>query len=257
VGKKKIPEKDTSERYIIPYADLITLLLAFFIVLYAMSDPNEEKIESLGDSFADAFNVSIPFEPVGFEKEVKPREHREPVTEKELKQMKSVSEQNELRELEKLIKEKIAEEGLQEDVNTELNASGLHIVLTNKVLFETASDELKNESSKKLIKNIGIIVETVDNPISIEGHTDNVPINTEKFKSNWDLSSSRALSILKEMTESKSTNNLGNYSATGYGEYRPLVENSDENGKARNRRVEIVIKRISGDNLLEPGSEAK
>ena len=185
MGKKKIPEKDTSERYIIPYADLITLLLAFFIVLYAMSDPNEEKIESLGDSFADAFNVSIPFEPVGFEKEVKPREHREPVTEKELKQMKSVSEQNELRELEKLIKEKIAEEGLQEDVNTELNASGLHIVLTNKVLFETASDELKNESSKKLIKNIGIIVETVDNPTSIEVHTDNVTINTEKFKSNY------------------------------------------------------------------------
>jgi chemotaxis protein MotB len=252
-----MPEKDTSERYIIPYADLITLLLAFFIVLYAMSDPNEEKIESLGDSFAVAFNVNIPFEPVGFEKELKPREHRQPVTEQELKQMKSVSEQNELRELEKLIKQKIEEAGLQNEVNTNLNETGLRIVLTNKVLFETGSAELTNVASKKLIKNIGIIVENVKNPISIEGHTDNVPINTEEFKSNWDLSSSRALTILKEMTNSEKTKNLGNYSATGYGEYRPIVENLNENEKSKNRRVEIVIKRISGDSLLEPGSEAK
>jgi chemotaxis protein MotB len=95
----------------------------------------------------------------------------------------------------------------------------------------------------KLIKNIGIIVENVENPISIEGHTDNVPINTEEFNSNWDLSSSRALTILKEMTNSEKTKNLSNYSATGYGEHRPIVENLDENGKSRNRRVEIVIKR--------------
>jgi chemotaxis protein MotB len=259
MAKKKRVEKDNAERYLVPYADLLTLMLAFFVVLYAMSSVDEKKMETLGDSFASAFNVTPISQPAGFEKQIHPREHRQPVSDQEINQMRSVSEQNSLRELKKQIDEKIKEEHLESDVSTNLNETGLRIVLTNKVLFETASATLTNTHSIKLIGDIGVILKGVENPISIEGHTDNIPIKTEEFDSNWELSSSRALSILREMTKSYNGLNPGNFSATGYAEFRPLVENVTVEDRTRNRRVEIVIKRISGDDLLTPekGGENK
>ena len=257
MAKKKRVEKDNAERYLVPYADLLTLMLAFFVVLYAMSSVDEKKMETLGESFASAFNVSPQSQPAGFEKQIHTREQRKPVSQEEIKQMKSVSEQNNLRELKKQIDEKIKEEHLEKDVSTNLNETGLRILLTNRVLFETASATLVNESSKKLIKDIGIILIGIDNPVSIEGHTDNIPIKTEEFDSNWELSSSRDLTILKEMTKNKIGLNPGNFSATGYAEFKPLTENESAEGRQVNRRVEIVIKRISGDDLLTPEREEK
>ena len=252
MAKKPRVEKDNTERYLVPYADLLTLMLAFFVVLYAMGSPDQEKMESLGDSFASAFNITLESQPVGFEKQNHIRQKRVATTDEDVDQMKAISEQNNLRELKRKIDTKIKEEGLDVEVKTNLVADGLHIVLTNEVLFDSASAKLTNEKSKALIREIGIILKDIQNPISIEGHTDNIPIKSEEFDSNWELSASRALTILKEMTNGKVGVNPGNYSATGFAEYKPLVKNDTKENKAKNRRVEIIVKRLSGENLLTP-----
>ena len=251
--KKRQPEEDGgSERFIIPYADLITLLLGFFIVLYALSgDIDEVKKNQLGDTFESIFEPraeKVNLTDINNESD---RSYRQPLTQEEEDFMKSVAEQNNLREIQKEVERKIKEEGLEEEVKTYLEDNGLRIVLTNEVLFDSGSDVLSNNKSINLIDFVGEIIIDFPNRVSVEGHTDNVPIGTANFDSNWELSSARSLSVLKEMLTSNEELDPKRFSATGYGEGQPISSNETASGREDNRRVEIIIIRQFADDLLK------
>lgn len=139
-------------------------------------------------------------------------------------------------DLENRLKGEIADK----EVTVERLQKGLVITFVSEVLFDSGKAELKKESFEKLDKIVSVLSNTVpDLDVGIEGHTDNVPITHSSWKSNWELSSHRALSVLHYLTEQSV--NPKRLAAIGYGEYRPVAENDTKEGRQKNRRVEIVI----------------
>jgi len=127
------------------------------------------------------------------------------------------------------------------EVNVEMSDKGLVITFVSEVLFDSGKADLLENSFSKLDKVASVLKTTVsDLDVGIEGHTDNVPIKHSGWKSNWELSSARALSVLHYL-EDKEGISPKRLSATGYGEFRPISSNTTKTGKQKNRRVEIVI----------------
>jgi len=126
-------------------------------------------------------------------------------------------------------------------VRVEMGDRGLVITVLNEVLFDSGKAKLRNEALETLSKVAGVLNTTVkDLNVGIEGHTDNVPIQKSNWKSNWELSTARALSVLHYLEEEHGLNPV-RLAATGYGEYRPVADNDSAGGRQQNRRVEIVI----------------
>jgi len=127
------------------------------------------------------------------------------------------------------------------EVNVQMHDKGLVITFVSEVLFNSGKAELREGSFKKLDKVASVLTTTVsDLNVGIEGHTDNVPIMHSGWKSNWELSTTRALSVLHYLEDSKNIDPR-RLSATGYGEFHPVTSNATKKGKQQNRRVEIVI----------------
>ena len=141
-------------------------------------------------------------------------------------------------ELENRLKQEINDS----EVNIEMLQKGLVITFVAEVLFDSGKDKLRASSLPKLDKVSKVLKTTVkDHSIGIEGHTDNVPIHTRQFPSNWELSSARAMSVIRFLHDAEGID-AKKLAAVGHGEYRPLVPNTSPERRARNRRVEIFIK---------------
>ncbi|MDD4527008.1 MAG: OmpA family protein [Candidatus Margulisbacteria bacterium] len=137
------------------------------------------------------------------------------------------------------VKQYIQEQKLSDFLNVMVEESKIRVVLASPILYETGKATLK-EDALEILKDIGEILKKTDNKIVIEGHTDNVPIKTEKYDSNWDLSFDRAYSVIKFFVEKVGISPM-RIQAVGYGEYRPMMPNDTEENKAKNRRIEINI----------------
>lgn len=248
--KKPKVKKENNDRYIITYADLLTLLLAFFVILYALSDPREDEIEKLGDYFESVLNPKTEQIELTNSSKLSERTVRQPLSEEERNMMQSVKEQSNLRKMKVELDEKIESLKLGDHIRTQIEEEGLKITLTNDILFDSASAKVSNNKSFKLINNIGEMLINYENPISVEGHTDDLPINNNQYESNWELSTDRALSVLKIITNNNNIN-PNRLSSTGYGEYSPIVENVTEKDRSQNRRVEIIVKRMYLDDMLK------
>jgi len=152
--------------------------------------------------------------------------------------------ETELSELEKaklLLEEKLKQEIDDKSVRLEMAEKGLAIIFLTEVLFDSGKTDIKQEAFPPLDKIAGVLKDNVeDRNIGIEGHTDNEPIKHSKWKSNWELSTSRATSVLHYLVDIKGINPK-RVAAIGYGEYRPVASNDTVEGKKQNRRVEIVI----------------
>jgi len=150
----------------------------------------------------------------------------------------------ELSELEKaklLLEEKLKQEIDDKSVRLEMAQKGLAIIFLTEVLFDSGKTDIKQEAFPALDKIAGVLKDNVeDRNIGIEGHTDNEPIKHSKWKSNWELSTSRATSVLHYLVDTKGIEPK-RVAAIGYGEYRPVASNDTVEGKKQNRRVEIVI----------------
>lgn len=254
MAKKKNHGHVNHERYIITYADLITLLLAFFIIMYALSENNPEKMKAFSQALTIAFNPSAAqLADVQLNGTAgKGDEKRSAVTKEEQKMMQSVSEQNNLRKTKEKIDTKISEEGLQASVKTILNHDGLRIILTDEILFESGSANFRQPINLELLDYVSYLLGEIPNPVAIEGHTDNVPIRTNQYPSNWELSAARSMTVLKHMVNANDSLIPERFSSTGYGEYKPIAENTTSEGRKTNRRVEILVKRMNGDGLMVP-----
>ena len=238
--RRKKSEDHVDESWLIPYADILTLLLALFIVLFAASEINAQKFKEISDSFNSelqggknildheaAVETVVPVDLVKSEEVSQP----EFTIEEDLEQ---------LREIREKIEGYIEENGLSPRLQTELTKKGLVMKITEGILFPPGGASI-SEASRQTVREISnLLVTEYPREILIEGHTDNVPSNPAEFSSNWELSSARAINLMKVLLENEALQ-PNYFSATGYSEYRPVATNDTAKGRAENRRVEVLI----------------
>ena len=235
-------EEEISEAWLLPYSDLMTLLLALFIALYSMSQTDASKMQSLSQAFTAAFNMGGPSFFSGAGMNTSQSTTTSPTTTQEAANRAYLQENESLNEAKEKLEEYIKENNLQDQVSTELSEEGLMIRLKEKALFSSGSASLEGDA-EKLVPVIANLLSSMPERVTISGHTDNVPIATAQYPSNWELSSARAVSVMRGLMQAQPTLNPARFSALGYGEYRPVASNDDEAGRAQNRRVEVFVSR--------------
>ncbi|MHA6481442.1 flagellar motor protein MotB [Paenibacillus sp. strain BS8-2] len=247
-------EEHVDESWLIPYADLLTLLLALFIVLYSMNSVDVKKFEEMSQAFSLALSngsgvLDMPAvikngeDPskegkAGDEKEEN-KENNEQQSQSDLEELIK-REQAELEDLKKKIDAYIDKNGLTSDLETKLNMSQLLITISDNALFAPAQARIKPESEELATAIATMLTQYPNYDVIVAGHTDDTPINNSQFRSNWDLSAMRAIRFLDVMLENKSLD-VKRFSAVGYGENHPVADNDTVANKAKNRRVEVSI----------------
>ena len=248
--KKEHHEEHADETWLIPYADLLTLLLALFIVLFASAQLDQKKFDQIAASFNVAFNGSpalleSPKPPQPESSQANPAVPQIPAV---MTAMNGINEKAymqetaQLIELKKMLDKYIVDNGLSGDLSTTLTDDGLMIRIQDTALFPSGSAELRAES-RRFGSQIAKLLSPLTQKVTVSGHTDTVPINTREFPSNWELSSRRAVNFMKFLMAQETGLRPERFSATGYGEYRPMAGNDTAEGRASNRRVEVFIQR--------------
>lgn len=233
-------EEEAGEAWLLPYSDLMTLLLALFIALFAMSQTDASKMQALAQAFTAAFNMGGPsfFSGMGPSTAI-----NSATTQGQDNANSAYMQENEnLREAQEKIEQYIKENNLQDQVSTELSEEGLMIRLKERALFASGSASLEGQADQ-IVPVIASLLASLPERVTISGHTDNVPISTAQFPSNWELSSARAVSLMRGLMGVQPSLNPARFSALGYSEYRPIADNNTEEGRAQNRRVEVFIAR--------------
>jgi len=232
--KKKHEEHENHERWLVSYADFITLLFAFFVVMYSVSSVNEGRYRVLSESMLQAFSNH---KPLGQMSVVElPLEQTRPAMEKQVQQRP-----DDFQIYMKVANALGALDNSQADVSVQNSARGISIKIKDEVAFDSGSVELKPEILE-ILDLIAALVKDLPNLISVEGHTDTIPIRSAQFPSNWELSASRAAALVRYFVNHHQLSSE-RFSATGYGGERPLESNATPEGRSANRRVEIVILR--------------
>lgn len=227
MAREKKPKKEVkTDAWLATYGDMVTLVLTFFVLLYSFSSVNEKKLKEISAALTSLLGGGTSGESIleggnGILEEVVPED---------------VGVQNSTFTK---VSEFLENNGLKDIAQIKTDDRGVIIELNDKILFESGKSELIPESRGVLDKISGLLG-TLDNTFIIEGHTDNVPIDTYKFNDNWDLSSSRANSVIRYFTQVKGLD-VNKFNSAAYGEFKPLVDNSTEENRAKNRRVNILI----------------
>ncbi len=224
-------------RWLLTYADMITLMLALFIILFAMSTISRVKVQQFAKSVSAGFNnqwtVNQP--PNGGAN-----------GEQSFEASSSIPAIQ--RELEKYVKEN----HLEQQVQVHAEARGLVVtLLSDKSFYDSGSAQIRPDTLK-ILDGIAPLLKRNNNAIAIEGYTDNVPISTSAYPTNWELSAARAVGVARHLVEDDGVA-PSRISATGYGEFRPRTANVSDVDKQQNRRVDIVL--LSGN--AAPGSSQK
>lgn len=237
-NRKKEEDHENMERWLLTYADLITLLLAFFVVMYSMSQIDAKKFGQMSESLHGILKGGESV--LNHENNIqKTKGH-------------GVLKLGNLRMLQKSIENKSEERKKLQDIKTEITERGLVIHIVERALFREGSANLQGNFQEVL----GLVFDEIDsipNHIRIEGHTDDRSITSAKYPSNWELSAARATEVVRYFV------NEYNFppdriSALGYGEYRPIQPNNSIENRAQNRRVDIVILTMELS-LKEPSSQ--
>lgn len=246
--RHKKHEEEASEAWLLPYSDLMTLLLALFIALFAISQTDQTKLNQLAQAFTAAFNMGGPsfFDKAG--PNVSPQ--RQLMTDEDAGNAAYIQENETLQDLKEQLDAYILQNSLEEELSTQLEEEGLMIRIKERALFQSGSAELAGES-QRIASIVAKLLAAVPERVLISGHTDTDPINTAQFPSNWELSSVRAMTFMKYLLEINSDLNPARFSAIGYGEYRPIAPNDTPENKQQNRRVEILIARTLSFNPNE------
>jgi chemotaxis protein MotB len=236
-------EHENLERWLVSYADFITLLFAFFVVMYAISSINEGKYRVLSDSLVHAFKEAPSTDkvivmgerrselldgsgrPIGQQAVRSSEPAQQPVTEK----MKSIARD---------VKSAMAALEKQGQVRVTQSPRGITVEISASTLFASGDATLQPQSAQALAA-VAQVLAGIDNPIQVEGHTDNVPINIPAFPSNWELSSARAGSVVRLLVEQGVP--PARLVAIGYADNKAIDTNATPDGRARNRRVNVLI----------------
>lgn len=240
-------ENDTGS-WILTMSDLMTLLLVFFILLYSMSEIDLKKYEALADSLREAHHKIIPKKKEG---EIIEEKKLEEIQAQNITSINDIL-NNKLAEILKAINRFIYQNNLQTKIIAFIDDRGVVIKISDDILFNQGQADL-SARSRLLLNYIIELLRTFPYPIRVEGHTDNAPIHTEKFPSNWELSTFRATNVIRYFIQRGIAPSL--FSAEGFGEYRPIANNTTDSGRGKNRRVEIVYKKTGILKALQENSE--
>jgi len=268
-------DHDNHERWVISYADFITLLFAFFVVMYAISSVNEGKYQVLSSSLQASFHTEPKsmrpievgpslgyggYDPAQVMEIPFPRY----IQETELVQKEAgiiAGGANDLTQIAGEIRASFPELLAQELIHLGENDNWLEIEINSALLFGSG-DATPNQEAITLITRLAEPLKASDYPVNIEGFTDDVPIKNTRFPSNWELSSARASAIVRVLMDTGMTPQR--LAAIGYGEFKPIASNDTEEGRARNRRVVMVLTKptnrfeSAGDTLkIQPASPDK
>ncbi|MBV8120563.1 MAG: OmpA family protein [Alphaproteobacteria bacterium] len=252
------------ERWIISYADFTTLLLATFVVMYAVSSVNSSKFQQMSEAFSTAFmGKEIKIQSSGlaaghkapFENMPSPVHAPIITREPQVKNLPPALRQQVERQAEKLneayekLKALLAGMISKGEVRVSLQSVGVVVDINAVVLFDSAQADL-TPAAVSMIEQVADILKELNYPIQINGFTDNAPIRTAQFSSNWDLSAARAISVVKRFVEGGIDPSL--LVGAGYGEYHPVATNDTSEGKAMNRRVSIVVvSRLQDQDIMQ------
>lgn len=239
------------ERWLVTYADLITLLLAFFVMMYAMSQVDVAKFQTIARTLAVQFTSDPSLIDLGNRADLEkhPPEEMEGLNLDQLEKKEEKDEEEgdgssktetDLDALYAKIKRYVVEHDLESDVRVENARRGVEITFAEHVLFDLGRAELKPQS-KEVLEPLVPLLNELSNPISVEGHTDNVPIVSGAYESNWELSAARGLSVLTYLADTGI--DPERFAIVGYGEYRPVRPNDTAKNRQFNRRVNLVILR--------------
>jgi chemotaxis protein MotB len=227
------------DRWLVSYADYVTLLLAFFVTIYAISQMDNAKLVQAQDSIQRALNAPVflgglPVEPgIGI--------HTPPGIRGDLPAASlRASPQTQIEDVSRLVQDSLRDMANFQDIRLMITGRGLVIHLPEFLFFATGEAQIRPEA-EPLLNRLAEVLRKIPNQVAVEGHTDNRPINTPQFPSNWELSVHRATSILRYLVE-KDHLDPARFAAAGYGEFAPIASNDDEAGRRLNRRVDIVIK---------------
>ncbi|WP_440113370.1 flagellar motor protein MotB [Paenibacillus sp. QZ-Y1] len=262
---------DQRDRWMITYADLITLLLIFFVIMFAMSNLDTGKYDVVTQSLQNTFNQSDsvlelgegiggtagqaitknpPSEIQGEESgegegpssgsgTATPEDDNKPLTERE-EQFRS--QEQELQNLFNVITQYIEDNKLENQIFVADKPQGLSITLSDRFLFDQGQAALKGDAAPTLSK-LASLFRDLNTVVSIEGHTDNIPVGANSaYKDNWELSGERALSVLRYFLDQEKLH-PDNFQYAGYADTRPTGDNTTVAGRQKNRRVEITVLR--------------
>ena len=275
--RKEDPPKG-SPAWMNTFADLMNLLLCFFVMLFSMSSVNEEKFEKVIASFQSTFSI-LPgggasigegelissgisqlenFDSY-YNQQLSSQSDGQTEEEKDITEAYEQQELEESEDMAQQLENALSQYGIQDDVEVDFNAEYVTLNMNGALLFDSASAELRDEAYP-LVNKLGKILVTYDNNIiEVEGHTDNVPIHSSKYEDNNVLSMYRALAVANYLRDT-TTLDPAYIKSSGRGEYVPIADNATPEGRARNRRVEIKVynsynSNVSGTSTDDTGTE--
>ena len=265
IRRQKEEESQNHERWVISYADFITLLFAFFVVMYSISSVNDGKYKVLSSSLENVFSEKTKtLKPVQVGENKSGDQHDRIVqlpipgnfpSREDYKYSieglfddvdpdasvaggEGEEDANALGDLSEKLESAL--EGLIDDELASVNSTDdwIEVDIKSSVLFPSGA-ALPSSEARKIVSKVAQLLKEVDNPIHVEGFTDNVPIQNEFYPSNWELSAARAAAVVRLLEASDVA--PGRLAAVGYAEFQPVADNSTEDGRAKNRRVSMII----------------
>jgi len=244
-------EPENHERWLISYADFITLLFAFFVVMFASSQADKSKAQRVSDSVKSALEGShasaVVAAVLGGAVELKGQGNgamKGPGGEPRANEAEKKNQIVELLPSLKVLSKELEQEIKSGKIEINMTARGLVVSFRQAALFPSGTDEIAAESRDSLSK-VASAMRRIPNPVRLEGHTDSIPIHNARFRSNWELSSARSIALLTVMTTEFDVPET-RLSIGGYADNAPLADNETEEGRARNRRVDIIILNETG-----------
>jgi chemotaxis protein MotB len=253
VSKKKHPEHANHERWLVSYADFITLLFAFFVVMFATSQTDKAKAQHVSDSVKEALEgksvssmVRILMGGTIDTKGAGNAQMRGPGGAKEIPKTAEKKSQEQIVELLpslQVLTKELEQEIKAGKLQVSMGVRGISISFTQAALFPSGEDVIGSDTRLSIGK-IARAISQVPNPVRMEGHTDAVPIHNSRFRSNWELSAARSIALLELLAQYGEPRNK--MSVAGYADTAPVENNETEPGRAKNRRVDIVILNETG-----------
>lgn len=268
MARKKKPEKHANhERWLVSYADFITLLFAVFVTLYAMSQTDKQKVDQVAASYRSAFGISagsggkspnilnsseimplpsleiMPPPPTKIKRTQEDAEKNKGASESGKKSQISTGD---FQDIKKSIKVALKSIQIVGEVTVEESSRGLAIRLQDEAIFEPGSATIKPEALPLIGKIAGALALVSNHQIRIEGHTDDTMVVSSRYQTNWELSLAQAASVMRIFLTHYDYSPV-NISIAGYGQFRPIAGNDNEAGRKRNRRVDIILLEAKGE----------
>ncbi len=222
--------KNSSPAWMTTFGDMMTLLLVFFVLIYSFSVMDLQKFKGFISALQNQLGVLDGGKTISDESKLTRGSRGTNYNQSEVN----------LTRLKNRMQTFITEKGLEDKVQMEITERGLEIRMTGEILYDLGEARIKKQG-REVLDEIATSIKDIRNDVMVEGHTDNLPINNERFPSNWELSTTRATNVIRYFIEEHDIKPY-RLSAAGYSEFRPLFDNDTPEHRAKNRRIEIVVK---------------